>query len=300
MIHLLHGENEFEKRARLAAILDGNEVDRVDGEDLTWEGLQDLLLGQSLFDDGRAVVIDGLSENTEIWSRLPEILPKTSKQVIFKEVKVDKRTKTYKWLQKNASSEEFKPYGERDGLAVEKWCITQAKEYDLKLTSDLARRVVERLGHDQLRLDNFLQQLPLADEVNLEMIDQLLPLQKSENIFELFEAVIRRDRKSVQKIIAYLELTSGNDGAYQALGLLTSQMTTLAGLVLGGTANEIATDLGAHPFVVRKLSQLSRQVDARRLSKMIDALAKADQRMKSTAVELWLLLETALTEAMNI
>ncbi len=297
MIYLLHGENEFEKRQKLAAILGGVDYGRYDGEELDEGRLRELLAGQTLFSDDASIVITNLSDNTELWAKLPELVSVADKKVILLEEKPDKRTKTYKWLTKQAEVQECVPFGERDGAKVSAWLVQRAKQaHEVALANDQAQLIVERLGHDQLRLDKFLEQLALADTIDEDLIRALLPMAKSESAFELFEAVLDGDKKAVKNIIHYLETTGGDDAAYQTLGLVTSQLTTLAGLVLGGSQTEVASDLGAHPFVVRKLANRASQIDRQKLRKMIVALAYADQQMKATAVSPWLLLEAALIE----
>ncbi len=296
MIFLLYGENEFAKRQKLAELV-GVEAERYDGEELDAATLRDILQGQTLFVTERTVVISNLSDNSELWANFPELAAQTDTTIILLETKPDKRTKTYKWLTKQAEVQECVPFGERDGAKVSAWLVQRAKQaHKVTLTNDQAQLIVERLGHDQLRLDKFLEQLALADTIDEDLIRALLPMAKSESAFELFEAVLDGDKKAVKNIIHYLETTGGDDAAYQTLGLVTSQLTTLAGLVLGGSQTEVASDLGAHPFVVRKLANRASQIDRQKLRKMIVALAYADQQMKATSVSPWLLLEAALIE----
>jgi len=298
MIYLLHGENEFEKRQRLAELTReiGGELERIDGEELTSGQLRELLAGQTLFADERLVVISGLSESPA-WAELPELAENVANQVILLENKLDKRTKTYKFLKKQAKTEEFTPWGDRDrGLAIS-WCTKRAKdEHKFDLKRNLAETLVDRLGLDQMRLDNTLEQLSLAEKVDEKLIDLVVPLAKSESVFGLMEAVLSGRRQEVRDIINYLEATSGPDGAYMTIGLLTSQLIILNALVLGGQSQEVAKDFGAHPFVVSKLTPYARKLDIETLRKMNQSLQKADLSMKTTSVSPWLLLETALVE----
>lgn len=300
MIYLVCGDNEFAKRCRRVELIAGAEVEYYDGEELDMAALSDLARGQSLFCAKRVVVISRLSDNSALWSQLPTIADTLNDvTLILLETKPDKRTKTYKWLQKHATVSEHTQYTERQKPQLARWCVAQAKEHGVALSLAQATTLIDRLGYDQLRLDMVLQQLALADTVTDELLDALVPLAAAESAFELLEAVMRRDRTAVKRIVWYLELAGGDDGAYQTVGLLTSQLTTLAGLVLASGAATVATDLAAHPFVVKKLTPLAAQTDRQRLRGIIAALAQADRQMKSTAVHPWLLLETALAEAMT-
>jgi formamidopyrimidine-DNA glycosylase len=68
---------------------------------------------------------------------------------------------------------------------------------------------------DQLRLSSFLDQLALAEKVTDDLIDNFIPLARTENVFDLFVSALAGDYDKVHDIISYLESESGVDGAYQ-------------------------------------------------------------------------------------
>ena len=295
MIYLLCGNNEFEKRAALAALVGDADVVRRDGEELTLADMQEITIGQTLFTQSSVYVISKLSENSDIWPQLPDMQFDDDKTIILVESKLDKRTKTYKWLQKTAKTQEFVPLSDRQKPQLISWCEVQARERGYKLTRTQIGTLIDRLGFDQLRLSNFLDQLSLVEEITDELIDQLVPLARSENVFDLFIAALSKDYETVHNIISYLESESGLDGAYQTMGLLASQATNMAALVLAGADNKtVAADLSVNPYVLQRLSSSARTVDIEHLRRINDALFQADLQMKTTGVNPWLLIETAL------
>ncbi len=297
MIYLLHGDNEFEKRAALAALVGDADVVRCDGEALTLADIQEITIGQTLFTQSSVYVISKLSENPDIWPRLPEILFDDDNTIILVESKLDKRTKTYKWLQKTAKNQEFVPLSDRQKPQLISWCEVQARERGYKLTRKQIGVLIDRLGFDQLRLSNFLDQLALVEKITDELINDLVPLARSENVFDLFVAALSKDYETVHSIISYLESESGVDGAYQTMGLLASQATNMAALVLaGGDNNTVASDLSVNPYVLQRLSSSARTIDIEHLRRINDALFQADLQMKTTGVNPWLLIETALVD----
>lgn len=297
MIHLLHGDNEFEKQAALAALVGDADVVRYDGEELTLADMQEITIGQTLFSQSAVYVISKLSENFDIWSRLSELPFDDDKTVILLESKLDKRTKTYKWLQKTAKTQEFVPLSDRQKPQLISWCEVQARERGYRLTRTQIGTLVDRLGFDQLRLSNFLDQLALTEKITDELINDLVPLARSENVFDLFVAALSKDYEMVHNIISYLESESGVDGAYQTMGLLASQATNLVALVLSGGDNKtVAADLSVNPYVLQRLSSSARTVDIEHLRRINDALFQADLQMKTTGVNPWLLIETALVK----
>ena len=295
MIYVFFGENEFSKRQKVDEVLGDRIARRRDGEELTIGDLRELLTGQTLFGGDEPIIITDLSQNSEVWAEFPEIAKLSDELVILLETKLDKRTKTYKNLAKNAIVQECVSLGERQRPELVKWAIDRTKERGTKLTKKQIETLVDRLGYDQLRLDNLFAQLSLLDEVTDDLIDQLVPLAKSESVFELLDATIRSDVSSIHRIISYLEMTSGDDGAYQTVGLLASQAMNLLALDLSNIdAQKVAQDFGVHPYALRQLSPLARQLDKIAALRICRILLQADMQMKTTGVEPWLLVETAL------
>ena len=296
MIRLLFGENNFLKRQKLAEILDGVQAERYDGTQLSAGQLQDILLAQTLFDTENATVIDDLSLSGDAWTALPSLVIPGDKTIIFNENKLDKRTKTYKFLQKQATTEEFILFKEYEVAKVVAWCLERAKKvHGFNLDVQVATKLVERLGVDMGRLDMVLGQLALSDDRSQEFLDALVPLPKTESAFELFAAAVNGEREEVSRIVAYLEADSGDDGAYQTMGLLASQLLQLNALVLSsGDSSAVVSDLGVNPYALRQLAPLAKKVHKKQLQQMNYTLGQADIQMKTTGVEPWLLVEVAL------
>ena len=118
MIYLFYGDNEFEKRVALAALVGDMEVVRRDGEELTAAEICEVVMGQSLFAAEQAVVITDASQNVTLWRELPELLGDTAATVVLLETKLDKRTKTYKWLKSHAEVREYAYFTERRGRGM--------------------------------------------------------------------------------------------------------------------------------------------------------------------------------------
>ena len=155
MIHVLYGENQFQKRQALQALIKEADVVRYDGEALSLDELQDIFIGQSLFGDSITHIIVGLSGNGDIWPVLSTVAYDEQKTIILIENAIDKRTKTYKWLQKTAKMQEFVPFNERQKPQLIKWCVAEAGQLGFRLQSVQAERLIDRLGYDQLRLFHY-------------------------------------------------------------------------------------------------------------------------------------------------
>lgn len=298
MLYVLCGENEFDKRQKLAALIAGGAApERYDGEQLDAASLRDIMQGQSLFTLERTVIISQLSDNAALWAELPEIAVSGSTEVVLLENKLDKRTKTYKWLRKNAEIYEFTPLNKRQKPRLAKWCVDEARKWGYMLSAMQAETLIDRLGYDQLRLSNFIEQLSFAGEITDDLLDKLAPLAKAESAFELFTAVLAGNSGRIHEIIAYLEAEGGAESAYQTMGLLASQTVNLNALVLSGNdTGSVAADFSTGPYVLRKLSSYANKTNASQLTVINKALFCADLQMKTTSASPWLLIEAALIE----
>lgn len=302
MITLLTGENSFEvERAlkRIAAAFDGR-PERIDGSVLELKNIPDLLMGGTLFADKRLVIIKNLSENSSVWTGLVEWIPRISDDIslVLVDSKPDKRTKTYKELQKVAQVESFALWGERDVGQAEKWVSNEAQELGFKLGNDLVRFLVARVGVDQWRLYQALEKLSVLETVTKEVIEGAIDANPTENVFNLFEAALRGDITKLRYMLATLELT---EDPYRLFGLLSGQAFQLAALTITDKPSaDVAKDLGAHPFAVSKLVPHVKRMGRGGARKVIDAFAEADSGMKTSTADPWLLVERALMKVAAI
>ena len=294
-LQLLTGDNSFEIEREVARIIAVSHVvtERIDGSELELRQLPDLLMGATLFASQRLIIIKNLSESKAIWLVFGDWLERISDdiQLVLVEPKPDKRTVTYKALQKNAEVKEFKAWTERDGAAAEAWVMAEAKKMGVVLDTKSAHVFVMRVGMDQWQLYHGLEKLLLAGDSSVAMIEAIIDARPSENVFNLFDAALRGDRQKVSDMLKTLELT---EDPYRLFGLLSGQAFQLAAVAVAAPGDEIAKDFGVHPYVVSKLQAVAKKLGRAGARKVIKAFAKADDDMKISRGEPWLLIERTL------
>lgn len=296
MITVLAGENSFENERALSRILsdfDG-EPERFDGEVLELKQLPDLLMGMSLFATKRLVVIKNMSVNKSLWSAFENWIEKVSDDIhlVLVEAKLDKRTKTYKQLQKSAAIYESKLWTERDGSKAEQWVAEEAKASGLMLDKKCAHTLVMRVGVDQWMLWQALQKLAALDQITPEIIEEIIEPNESENAFQLFESALKGDAAKVKRMLVVLEKT---EEPYRLFGLLSGQVFQLALLASSElSSTTVASDIGVHPFVMQKLAPFAKKLGRTGVKKIVNIFSEADNSMKTTAAEPWILVERAL------
>jgi DNA polymerase III subunit delta len=297
MITVLTGENTFEVNQALQAIVRGfdGSPEKIDGMELDLKQIPDLLMGGTLFASSRLVIIKSLSENKSVWPNFAQWLPRVSDDIhlVLVEPKLDKRTKTYKDLQKAAQLTEFSAWTERDISKAEQWVAGEAKVLNIEIDNASVRLLVQRVGPDQWLLHHALQKLSVLDRVTPEIITNIIDANPMENVFELFESALRGNAVRVKQMIETFEIT---EDPYRLFGLLSGQAFQLAALAVAGDRPnaEVAKDLGVHPYGLGKLAPYASKLGRSGSRKVIAAFAEADTAMKTSAAEPWLLIERAL------
>jgi DNA polymerase III delta subunit len=296
MITVLTGDNSFElNRAleKLAQDYDGD-ITRVDGEDLALDRLIELTSAASLFSTKRMVVIRDLSTNKPMWTALGERLENIDDDVhlVLVEPSVDKRTATYKRLQKTGDVQVFGAWSDRDQPKAEVWVAEQAGQLGIKMNKKSIQTLISRVGLDQWDLYHSLEKLAVLDHVDDAVIEEIIEAQASENVFNLLDAALRGNSKRVSEMIKNLGRTQD---PYMTFGLLSGQVFQLAALAVATkSSTEVAGDIGAHPYALGKLAPQAKSLGRSGARKVVKIFADTDSLMKSTQTDPWILIEQAL------
>lgn len=296
MIYFFIGENSFEidRTIRQITAEFSGAVEKKDPAEIESRDLPDILMGQTLFSDKRCVIIKQLSENKAVWNELPEWLGKTSDGVtlILVEEKPDKRTKTFKELQKVASVREFPVWSLKDTPKAVQWVLDEAKAQGVKLGNTEARHLVGRVGAEQWRLHQALEKLGLMENVSTVAIDDVTDAHPSENVFTLLETALQGDTDRVQQALRTLRQT---EDPYRLFGLLGTQVLQLAALSYSEQSlSRLAGEIGAPPFVLTKLAPFASRLGHSRAKALVESAAETDRLMKSSASDPWTLIERLL------
>jgi len=301
MIYFLTGENWYARDKAVKAIIEraGETPEYIDTEKATADSLRELLGAQTLFSQVRTVILRQPSENKSLWGSLDEVAASVADDItlIITEDKPDKRTKTFKALQKQATTKDFPNWTERDaGFAVE-WLLREAKEQGVRLKAPDAQRLIRRVGIDQGRLAAALEKIGLLPEITAETIEASIDARAVDNVFILLETALRGEVNDVQIVLKSLRQT---EDAYRVFGLLGSQLTQLAALVYSKESpNEIARTLGAAPFVLSKLAPFAVRISESSMREILEWAADVDIKMKSVAIDPWVLVGQLLLKIAN-
>ncbi len=291
------GDNSFEIERALAEIADNFDglAEKIDGSQIQLSQLPDLLMGVSLFSSARLVVVRDLGQNKAIWLDFGNWLGKISDDIhlVLIEAKPDKRTMTFKALKEAAKVKEFPVFSDRDFVTVEKWVMVEAEKMGISLDKKSAQFLVARVGVDQWQLFNALKKLSLVDDISIDLIKDIIEPNPVENVFNLLETALVGNRAELKQILGRLEKTE--DG-YRLFALLSSQAFQLLVASAAEKTDNMQKDFAIYPFVASKLSVLAKKVGSKNVPKIIDIFVRADDDMKISKAEPWLIIEKALMQ----
>lgn len=289
MITLLFGDNIYKKRQEIARLLKNfpdQDIERYDGETLSSDEFIHLTRGLSLFSPKRAIVIQGLAQNTSLWERVPDILQEDDENltVIMTEASVDKRTKTYKFLQKNHYVIECSHPTESEAIT---WLTNEG------LSEEASYLLIERIGLHQMKLFYALEKIRLLNDASIESIKKIIDDEPEAKVFALINAVIHKKGEEVQKLLTDIRAL---EDPHRFMGLFISQFFNLITMSLAHQPpHEVARELSAHPYSFQKIDRVARTINKKDREKMIQIVAKADMNIKSGS-DPWKVIEAMLLQ----
>ena len=306
MIYLIVGTNAYRVQYELQRLVKslGVRPEKIDASSLDLNKLADTVRGLSLFQERRLIVIERLSERKDLWDKLGEWASDIAVEtyLVLIEPRPDKRTKTFKILQKTAKLIEATPLTDRQRPAAEKWLLDYASEHGVKLTKTQASNMVARAivadeksrsaEIDQLQLTHAVAALKNTVKIDDVAIATVLPPAREFSVFDIIELAVCGKTANLRSALDELRRS---DDVYKVAPLVWSQWSQLVLLAKAEAASTSDTiDLGIHPFVAKKLRPLARQLSPKDLAELTELAAERDYQMKTSSVDPWIALEDFL------
>ena len=306
MIYLIVGTNAYRVQYELQRLVKslGVRPEKIDASSLDLNKLADTVRGLSLFQERRLIVIERLSERKDLWDKLGEWASDIAVEtyLVLIEPRPDKRTKTFKILQKTAKLVEAMPLTDRQRPAAEKWLLDYASEHGVRLTKTQASNMIARAivadeksrsaEIDQLQLTHAVAALKNTVKIDDAAIATVLPPAREFSVFDIIELAVCGKTANLRSALDELRRS---DDVYKVAPLVWSQWSQLVLLAKAEAASTSDTiDLGIHPFVAKKLRPLARQLSPKDLAELTELAAERDYQMKVSSVNPWAVLEDFL------
>jgi DNA polymerase-3 subunit delta len=234
------------------------------------------------------VEVEQLKESDQ--AKLLDSLNNLSKRgmlVLFSE-NLDHRKKFYKTLRDKHCVAEFPKL---KGLALERWAEAFLRKQGYRTDASAIKRIVELVGSDLQTLASELEKLMLCSgkekDIPRAAIDDLVRASRQHGIFELINAIEKRDRVGALKFLSNL-LSMGE----HPLVIITMMarhcrqvLIAKEGLLKGLRPQEIASTAQIPPFILDQFLHQARSIDSASIQNMYVRLASIDKHLKSTSLD---------------
>lgn len=297
----LTGENSFMLRGELNSLVrqflgehGDMALERLDGEEASFERLQEALQSLPFLANRKMVVLRSASLNKQFVEHAQRLLSELpdSTDLIFVEPKLDKRSSYYKLLKKDT---DFRDFPELDRAGLARWLVAAAKAQGGALSPSDASYLVDRAGAGQQLLQHELEKLLLYNPtVTKASIDLLIEPTPQSTIFELLEAAFAGNTKRAQQL--YEEQRALKVEPQQIIAMLAWQLHILALVKTAGnrTPDNIAREAKLNPYVVRKSAAIANKLTPLKLRQLIMGLLNIDRRLKRETLDADEALQTYL------
>jgi len=245
----------------------------------------------------RLVVVTGIEELDETGKEALAAYvaaPEAKTVLVLAAAALDRRSRFYRKLHESAAVIECERL---KGPALERWAAAAFARNGYRLSPRGIQKLVDLAGSDLHTLSHEIEKLILyagnEKTIRDESIDALVQATRQHGIFELTAAMGKRDRKLALQLLANL-LEAGEE-PLPILGMMARhfrQVITARELLdAGRQPQEIGPIIRIPEFLLGEFLRQVRALEPGLAQTMIQRLAKADLRIKSSGVEARLLLE---------
>mgnify|MGYP003571729487 CR=1 FL=1 len=219
---------------------------------------------------------------------------------------IDKRKKVTKEVQKNGRIVE---YGKLDANIFSKWMHKKIKSFKKDIDRRNMSYLVDRMAYldkqsskSLLDVDNEIRMIcsSMIDRVNIEIedIDKFVKKPLDSDIFHMVDAVGGKNAETAISIMH--ELLRKGEPIQVIFSMICRQFRMLKKIKMladeGYNQATIAKLLGAHPYAVKSIMKQIHKFDSKTLTLVLTKCSDLDFKMKSTAIDSILAVETLIIE----
>ncbi|HUT78860.1 MAG TPA: DNA polymerase III subunit delta [Polyangia bacterium] len=216
--------------------------------------------------------------------------------------KLDLRRGPISRANKRGQVHKAEPLGDKD---VPGFVGQRARLRGVRLAPEAAAAIAAAVGTDCATLDDAVERAGLyagpEREVTAADVREVISPVRQHSVFELVDAIGGRQPDRALALVA--ELLDRREEPLKLVGLLARHVRQLLQARIrlhaaGGTLDPgaLASELGAHPFVARKLLAQCRSFRGVELEHALARLARTDLELKSSRRPASLVLEQAVTD----
>ena len=290
-VYLLYGEEEYLKkqyRDRLKNAIAGDDTmnySYYDSDNASVKDIIDVCETLPFFAQKRLVIMENTgflkSSNDELADyikHIPDYLV-----VVMVEKDVDKRNKVYKAVDSVGYICEMKP---QTTATLEKWIAGLLAKDNLKISREACDLILDKTGAgmDYIRQETvkLLSYCQGRDVVTVEDVEKVCATQTTSHIFDMISAIA--NKKQQQALDLYYDLLELKEPPMRILYLIVRQFNGILQvkdlMSRGISGKEIASKIGAAPFVVGKYQAQAKYFEMNTLLDALNECAKTEEAVK--------------------
>lgn len=294
MIYIVEGDNDF----AISQFLIQLKTDDTDVLDIDLEQTTpiDDIANLDLFSSKKLFVLRNSHKNKPFVEYCVQNYDKLTadNDIVFVSEKFDKRSKLAKLVKADKRLLTFLTPKNYDQKTAIDFLITQAKKYNLKLSTLVAKQIWQLIGSNQWMQFKAIEKLAIVaeDEITEEIVNKYLDPALEIDIFGVVDKIFAGNFDQISQEIDKLEAVHFVPQIF--FSMISSQIINLAML-----KNNVSN--GIHPYVKQKLTPLVRRISLVNLKQMLTLLVETDLKLKSiikTDEQAWTLIKAFLQKMM--
>jgi DNA polymerase-3 subunit delta len=320
MFYVFDGDDTFTIREELEALVSKmgdpaiSELNTayLDGRAVTLSEVQHHCSTFPFLADRRLVIVTGLLERlgqktrsnadaqflADLVDYLPT-LPATTRLIFVESTTLSKRHRVLALANKSETGH-TKTFAAPTGSGLSRWVRDRVKQAGGAIEPSAAGALGAFVGNDLYQLHNEIEKLVAYTDgrrpITTEDIQLLTPHARQANIFDMVDALGRRDGKTASQI--YHQLLDAGDHPLALLGMITRQfrlMIQVQDLAPQlGSAQAIARELKQNPYPIQKILAQSKNYTPAQLVAVYHKLLDTDVDIKTGRMEPTLALDTLI------
>jgi DNA polymerase-3 subunit delta len=245
------------------------------GKDADWSSVVNACMRYPMFADKQVVILKEAQQMRDIEkleSYIDNPLASTIFVVSYKEKKVDGRSKLAKTLKSKGEMLSTKKMYDSQ---LPEWVNQMVASHQLTIAPKALHLLVDHIGNDLSRLQNEVEKLAvnLAGRKNIteDDIEKYIGVSKDFNVFELQDALGKRDLAKTIRIIHYFEANPKAAPIQMILPALYNYFSKVYMLysLPNITEQSAAAALGVNPFFVKEYIATARRYDYEGIEKVL-------------------------------
>ena len=222
------------------------------------------------------------------WEQLAAYLKQPAERsvlvLVYRHKKLDGRSAAYKAIDKaGVVFEAAKPYDNK----VPSLIVEEVRSHGVNITDKAVSMMVGAIGADMSKIANELSKLyplvPQGGTIDERLVEQQVGISKDYNVFELQNAIGRRDPVMCNRIVNYFEANPKKNPLAPILSVLYGYLLKVMmyhQVEDPSDEKAVAAVLGCKPFFVKDYALAARNYKLGKLASCIGYLYEADLRSK--------------------